>query len=96
MAAAKSVSDENLVRREIYNQNKFDIVFELDVSRIGYIIAAGIAPGPGRVICKSDGFCILNHNYYIVRTPYKECLAHFVVNFGDAIGKGQKKPSRPS
>lgn len=91
----KHVSDEFLLRREIYNPNKFDIIFRRNKNMDKYIHAATIPLGPEVAICKADDFLYLTHAYYFAEgigvpqgTP-----CDVLVNFGDNIGIGNKLAS---
>lgn len=93
----KVVNDEMLVRREIYNPNKFAIEFNLNAKMIGYIAASNIPLGPSRLICKPDDWLYLNHGYYIAKgvgIPDGEIIS-VVTNYGDSMFIGNKKVSLP-
>jgi hypothetical protein len=91
----KAVYDDRLIRCEIYNPNKFDIIFTRDKSQDNYVRGAGIFLGADIIICKSDGFAILPHCFYIPKASNGADLINVVQNFGDSIGKGNKLPSLP-
>lgn len=91
----KSVHDEHLIRREIYNPNNFDIEFKRNVTMDTYIKNATIPLGPLRITCKADDFLYLPHAYYFaegIGVPQGTPI-DVVVNFGDNIGIGNKKAS---
>lgn len=93
-SAAPKISDEMLIRREIYNLGRETIFFLHDQARLQYVRDSGIAAGPHAVSCDPDGFCILNHGYYIAHTK-SGADARVLQTFGDDIGKGRKQPSIP-
>lgn len=91
-----TVSDQNLIRREIYNPNRFPIEFRRDDSKAMYILGCGITLGPKVVTVSPGGRCVLNHMYYVPVTPLEEGEPFNVVSiFGNDIGKGLTAPSRP-
>lgn len=91
----RAVADEHLIRREFYNPNDFDIVFHRDPSRVFYVRAACIPLGPEVAVLKAREWLVLPHAYYIPRATNGQDLFQLVQNFGDAIGKGNTKPSLP-
>lgn len=94
---APAVSDQLLVRREIYNPNQFPITWLRQNDKVPYILNCGITAGPAAVHCAPGGRCILPHMYYIPKTPLEDGAPLNVLQvFGDAIGTGETKPSRPN
>jgi hypothetical protein len=94
---AKRIADYQLIRWEFYNSNKFDVVFTLKKEMLTYIAQQGISVGRAKIVCKPDEFVVLNHSYYDIQgvglrngDPIQG-----IRNYGDAIGKGNKLPSRP-
>lgn len=91
----KAVHDEHLVRREFYNPNNFSILFELMPDKIRYVKGSGIPTGPKSAILKPDDFLVLPHAYFILRAMNGAPFFDLIQNYGDQIGIGNKKPSRP-
>ena len=89
--------DDRLIRSEIYNPNPYPIRFLLMPDMIEYILKSGIALGPPTVICPPDGFCILNHSFYVAFAQGHEIgqPINVVRKFGKDIGNGGKRPSIP-
>ena len=92
---SKAVWDEHLIRREIYNQNDFDVVFYRDPAKELYVRAANIPLGPEVYTLKAGGRVVLPHICYILRALDGREIFTLVQIFGDEIGTGQTKPSRP-
>lgn len=92
-----TVSDHNLIHREIYNPNDFAIEFRRMNDRIPYIFSVGIMPGPDVVICDPRGRIYLPHMYYVPTARNHELGQPFEVVqiFGSDIGKGLRAPSAP-
>lgn len=97
-ATVKGVHDEHLVHREVYNPNRFAIVFERQNEMLTYIRAAKIPEGEIYLICKPDSFLYLPHGYYVASIPDapKGEIGSFVTNFGDSMFIGNKKISLPA
>ena len=89
------VHDELLIRREIYNPNKFPISFWRQTEMDGYIRKSGVSLGPKMVYCAPDGFCMLNHAYYNPKAENGGEPFDVLMNYGNAIGIGNKKNSLP-
>lgn len=89
------VSDENLTRREFYNKGKYDVYFTLIEEKIPYIRLSGISPGEKIIRCRPKEWCRLNHAYYIATCTGGSPFVEGVMNFGNAIGKGNTAPSLP-
>lgn len=93
----KSVADEHLICREIYNPNKFSLIFIRNIDKDMYILRSRIPLGQIRVACKPDDWLFLPHGYYFAKgegIPDGEPIS-WITNFGDSIGKGNKLPSAP-
>jgi hypothetical protein len=94
MSRKKVVSDGNLIRREIYNPNNFDVIFNRMPERLQYVLLAGIHPGPSEVRLPAKGRCILNHGYYVANSKLEKGEPIKLISiFGAQIGKGETKPS---
>lgn len=89
-----SVSDPRLTRREIYNPNKFEVIFSRLPDVSAYILSSGISLGPAVVRCPSEGRCILNHDYYSALASDGTDPFSVVTITGSDIGRGIKGPSR--
>lgn len=92
---AKAVHDEHLICREIFNPNKFAIVFRRNIDKDIYIMRAGIPLGELIMICNPESFLFLPHGYFLPRAegvPDGEQVS-IITNFGDSIGKGNRNPS---
>lgn len=90
----KSVHDEHLIRREVYNPNPFKVLFRRNVVMDRYISAARIPLGPLRRELEPDEFLLLPHGYYFAEPIGTSVIQYdMVVNFGDNIGIGNKNPS---
>lgn len=96
MIRGKMVMDEHLVRREFYNPNNFEIQFTRMEDKVAYILESGINPGPKFLTLKPNDWLVVNHAYYVPRAANGAELFNVVTNFGDSIGKGNKKVSLPS
>lgn len=88
-------ADERLICCEVYNFNKQPIVFDLEIAAVEYIKSMGITVGPLRVEVGPDSFAFLTHRYYFSRFKNSMEPAHFLMNFGDNMGRGQKNQSAP-
>ena len=91
----KMVSDDMLIHRELYNPNKFDLVWNRDMSKTKYILEAGIPLGPSRIHQRAESHAHFNHGFYIGKAMNGAPSFDCVVIFGNAIGTGLKNPSRP-
>lgn len=96
------ISDSNLIRREIYNPHDFIIEFRLAKEKLQYINAVGITPGAEIIRVMPNSFAILNHCYHRIyaldvrtKKEINDILISPIINFGDQIGIGNTKPSRP-
>lgn len=93
----KAVHDELLTCREVYNPNKFDVIFTRNIDKDLYILRAGIPLGEIRMVCKADDFLFLPHGYFFAKgdgVPNGEMIS-VITNQGDAMRKGNKLPSPP-
>jgi hypothetical protein len=93
----KPALNPNDIRVEMYNPNDFEIRFTRMDDYIPWLQKQGLSIGPAIVTCKPDGFCILDHQWYVMHgVPGKHSkIKPLIKNFGDAIGKGNKLPSAP-
>lgn len=94
---AIGVADDRLLCREIVNNNKFDVVAEMDRNRIPYIRAAGITPGFLKVLIRAGDSAFLYHGFYTftgVGLPKGE-MFDLVIKVGRNIGDGENLPSQP-
>lgn len=82
--ARNATFDPKLVCCEIYNVMKEDITFE-NMTKKGSPI----------IICKKDDFCFLPHQYFKATVASGNPEIRVVMNFGDNMFKGNKKPSNP-
>lgn len=89
----RGTMDEMLIRREFYNPNSFAIRFELMKESMAYVHRNGIMVGPMVAILPPDSFVVLPHAYYRIFAPAP--VFDLIQNFGDQIGKGNKRPSLP-
>lgn len=94
-AREKGVGDEFLIHRELYNPNDFDILIERDRNRVSHIVNSRIPLGPERAVLKARDWIYLPHGYFIFTASNGAPVFDVITNFGDAIGKGIKNPSRP-
>lgn len=93
----KKVSDWALVCMELYNPNKFDVIVEIDRTKLAYIRQNGITDTPHKAILKADSFLFLPHRFYLltgVGIPKGEQIS-LIVNQGDTMFIGNKYQSRP-
>lgn len=88
-------SDHNLVRRELYNPNKFDLIFKLDARFLSYIESYGRWPGRPYWVLKSESWQVVPHFYWIIDAANGAPTFDLIQNFGKAIGIGNKLPSLP-
>lgn len=93
---SRAVVDEHLIIREYYNCNESDLVFKLDERYTNYILNNNISIGPNMFLLRSGDFKIVPHGYWIVEPTDGRPTYELITNFGDLIGKGNKKQSRPS
>ena len=102
------VSDDRLVRRELYNPNQYAIRFKrmwtVDGTPNGmnvlfYCAEAGISPGPAQFVLQPKCFHLMQHAFYIPEpigaTLSKGEPIQIVEKFGDYIGDGDPNPSPP-
>lgn len=94
-AKMKSVHDDMLLRREVYNFNNFDVTFTRNKKQDWYVIAAKIPLGPPVVVCKAGDWLILPHAFYFSQAANGAPVFDMLVNYGDQIGIGNKLASRP-
>ena len=88
------LGDPKLVLVEVYNPWGRAIYAHLDETKVPYIQYCGIMVGAKKYVIPADGFQLLPHQYYRI-VDYKGDLVSVVANFGDCIGKGNKRISRP-
>ena len=91
----KAVYDDHLIRREYYNAEKFEVIFELMPEKIPYVAGAGIALGPKRAVLKPGCWLVLPHAFYVITAANGAPFINLTVNMGDMIGTGNKLPSLP-
>lgn len=89
------VQDQNLIRREFYNPNKFSVSFVRMDNMVDYIVKSGIRAGDQYYLLKHDEFLVLPHAYFVINAM-DPAVKHFdmTVNFGSVIGKLNKHPAR--
>lgn len=93
---AHATADPKMVCCEVYNGNKFDIIFQSQKQE-------NIGTKYFNIKCKADDFCFLPHQYYFCRGIEKNgtlmpshVLIDVILNFGESKFKGIKKASVPS
>lgn len=91
----KGVHDEHLIRRELYNPNEFTLILKRDTTKDTYIARNLIPLGPENIILQPDEFILVPHFYWIIHAKNGADQINLIQNFGNEIGKGNKKPSRP-
>lgn len=84
-----------LIRREMYNPNRFAVIFRRRKAFDLYVANNFIELGPEVARCEPDGFLLLPHAYYDVAAENGPDVFDMLMNYGDAIGKGNKKNSLP-
>lgn len=87
--------DPDLLQREYYNPNKFEVSFVRNSAKDLYILNSGKALGPEVAILKPDEFLYLPHGYY---TATGKGLEHgepfkLIVNLERMMFRGNKTPS---
>ncbi len=95
------VSDDRLIHREIYNSNKFAVIFhrreKVDgINVLYYLGTFAIEAGPVLYRLPPQEFWLMPHGLYwgeIEGAPGEPF--NVIEKFGDAIGDGDKLPSRP-
>lgn len=87
--------DELLVRRELYNPNKFDLIFELDQRFIQHIKLHGRPTYHFKWMLKADMFQVVPHMYWTITTSNGSPTYDLIQNFSKTIGMGNKHPSLP-
>lgn len=92
----KAVADEHLILREYYNCNSSDLIFKVDERYVQYILHNKIPLGPNTFLLKAGQHKTVPHGYWVIETVDKRPTYELVTNFGDLIGKGNTKPSRPN
>ena len=90
----RAVSDEHLIRRELYNPNNFTLHFQRQTKYDPHIRGNRIEIGPLAFVLPAGGFIVVPHFYWIVTTGNGSPTYDLVQNFGDMIGKGNRLPSR--
>jgi len=92
----RTVMDDRLIRREYYNKNNFAVHFKLENDQIPYIVNSGISPGLPFYRLEPGKWLVLNHSFFLV-TAADPGVQFFdlVINYGDQIGIGNTRPSRP-
>lgn len=100
----RKISDGGLVMIEIHNPNSFIVRMIRQKGWVNesltidnYIKLTGGDLGPDVVEIKPNGFAFLLHNYYYaegVGLPKGEPI-NLIVNMGNAMGVGNRFPSRP-
>jgi hypothetical protein len=86
--------DPLMLAVEVYNPNKFNIEFRRRPDFDRYVLENGKNPGPAKIYCMADGFCILPHRYYTghgIGLPDHEPV-NVLLNEGPDMGKGIKRP----
>ena len=91
----KTVIDEMLIHRELYNPNKFAISIKRQTKMDEYVLKSGIPLGPIATKIEPDAFCHLPHGYFDVTSINGPAVFDMILTFGDQIGRGNKRPSVP-
>jgi hypothetical protein len=91
----EGVYDTRLTLIEMYNRNKFTVVFSRLKGWDDYILSAGISLGPEKIILEPEKFVILPHHFYSAEGINGESEISLIGNKGREIGIGNKMPSRP-
>lgn len=94
-APRRVVQDTKLIRWECYNRHQCTLTFTRMDDMVPYILQSGIDAGPKVVICKPEGFAILNHSFYVITASDGRELIDIQQNVGRFIGIGNKHPHRP-
>lgn len=100
------VSDEALIEVELFNQNKFDVVWYRDQTKDEYVRSAGITPGPDFIEHPAGTHRVRPTFYYYflaydaghMRDPkheIKDVPGVFTTNYGNSKGVGNTLPSSP-
>lgn len=92
-----STFDYELIEREFYNPNNFDVIFDRILDRDTYVMAHQIKLGPAYVVLKPNCHLTLPHGYFRITgrgLPQGEPIK-LTVNYGDLKRKGNKLPSIP-
>lgn len=89
------IYDDRLLSVEVLNINKKRVVATRDTTQDWYVIRAGKPIGPLKVILDPDHRYLFPHHFYKMNFEGSVELAPVLAIYGNKIGTGETKQSRP-